>query len=184
MDITEVTKRAGAKRSRKRVGRGESSGRGKTCGRGHKGAGARSGNSKQKLAEGGMFPLFRRLPKLGFSNARFRKEYQIVNVGDLEARFEDGGHVTAAALEEAGLIRDHTGFVKILGNGELKKSLAVEARRFSASATKKIEACGGTVKWLGPQPKKRFKKRPPQAAETSSEKKEKGKKKKGPESAS
>lgn len=159
MNITNITTKAGAARRRKRVGRGEGSGRGKTSGRGHKGAGARSGASKETLAEGGMFPLFRRLPKFGFNNALFRVEYQIVNVGDLEARFEDGAHVTGASLAEVGLIRDHADRIKILGNGDLKRKLIVEAQRFSASAASKIDACGGTVTRLGPQPKKRFVKR-------------------------
>jgi hypothetical protein len=106
-----------------------------------------------------MFPLFRRLPKYGFSNVQFQTVYQVVNVADLESRFDDGGHVTAAALEESGLVRDRAGLVKILGDGELKKKLTVEAHRFSASAVAKIEGSGGSVKRLGPQPKKRFVKR-------------------------
>jgi large subunit ribosomal protein L15 len=170
MNITDITTKAGASRKRKRVGRGESSGRGKTCGRGHKGAGARTGARGRSLAEGGMFPLFRRLPKFGFSNVQFRTVYQIVNVADLEDRFDDGGHVTAAALAEAGLIRERAGLVKILGNGGLKKKLTVEAHRFSASAVAKIEESSGTVKWLSPPPKKRFVKRPAKPAEAPAKK--------------
>jgi len=161
MNITEITTRAGAHRRSKRVGRGESSGHGKTAGRGHKGAGARSGHRRTVLAEGGMFPLFRRLPKYGFNNANFRTSYQIVNVADLEKRFEPGGHVTPATLEGVGLIRDGKALVKVLGNGELVKQLTVEAHRFSASAAAKIEGVGGEAKWLMPKPKKRFVKRPP-----------------------
>jgi large subunit ribosomal protein L15 len=161
MNITEITNRASRNRARKRVGRGEGSGHGKTSGRGNKGAGARAGRKHKILYEGGAFPLFRRLPKIGFSNFAFRTTYQVVNVSDLEARFDAGGHVTAASLFEAGLIRDALGPVKILGDGELKKKLAIEAQRFSAEAQKKIEAAGGTVKKLGPQPKKKFIKRPP-----------------------
>src|SRR5262245_46647846 len=118
MNITEITKRAGAHRRRKRVGRGEGSGMGKTSGRGHKGAGSRSGGRKGGLYEGGVFPLFRRVPKVGFSNVVFRTEYQVVNVGDMQARFDEGAHVTAAALYEIGLIRDPKAPLKILGDGE------------------------------------------------------------------
>lgn len=159
MNITEITTRAGAHRKRKRVGRGEASGTGKTAGRGHKGAGARSGYRRTVLAEGGNFPLFRRLPKFGFNNAQFRTEYQVVNVADLEERFEAGAHVTPAALEGAGLIRDGRSLVKVLGNGDLAKKLTVEAHRFSSSAVTKIEGIGGTAKWLMPKPKKKFVKR-------------------------
>ena len=165
ISITEITQRAGAGKRRKRVGRGESSGHGKTSGRGNKGLGARAGGKRQNLREGGMLPLFRRVPKFGFSNVLFRQEYQVVNVGDLEVRFDEGSRVTAAALEEMGLIRDHADPVKILGDGDLKKKLAVEAHRFSASATAKIEAAGGTANWLGPKPKKKFVKRPKPAPE-------------------
>jgi len=161
MNITEITTKAGAHRRRKRVGRGEGSGLGKTSGRGHKGEGARSGGLKGGMYEGGVFPFFRRIPKVGFSNKIFRTEYQIVNVGDLDTHFPEGGHVTAAALHEAGLIRDPAGPVKVLGDGELKKKLSVEAQRFSGSAAGKIETCGGSVKRLGPQPRKKFIKRPP-----------------------
>jgi large subunit ribosomal protein L15 len=176
MNITDITTRAGAHRKRTRVGRGEGSGLGKTSGRGHKGQGARAGGKpKGGLGEGGMFPLFRRLPKVGFNNANFRVEYQVVNVTDLDARFEAGGHVTAALLEEVGLIRDRAKPVKVLGDGEIGKRLTVEAQRFSGSAASKIEACGGQVVRLGPQPKKKFIKRPaaPQPkAEKPSKKKE------------
>jgi ribosomal protein L18E len=107
-----------------------------------------------------MFPLYRRLPKFGFSNKVFRTEYQVVNVEDLETRFENGAKVNAATLAEAGLIGDREEEIKVLGNGQLSKKLTVEAQRFSASAAAKIEAAGGTVTRLGPQPKKKFVKRP------------------------
>jgi large subunit ribosomal protein L15 len=160
MNITVVTAKVGAKPNRKRVGRGESSGTGKTSGRGNKGCGARAGVRSGNLYEGGMFPLFRRLPKFGFSNKLFRTEYQVVNVADLDSRFGNGGHVTAAAMEAVGLIGDRNEKVKILGDGELTKKLAVEAHRFSKTAASKIEAAGGTVTRVGPQPKKKFVKRP------------------------
>ena len=161
MNITDITTRAGAHRRRQRVGRGEGSGMGKTSGRGNKGEGSRSGGLKGGLYEGGVFPLFRRVPKLGFNNAIFRVEYQVVNICDLDERFESGGHVTAAALYEMGLIGDAGEPVKILGDGQIKKKLVVEAQRFSVKAASAIEAAGGTVKRLGPQPKKKFIKRPP-----------------------
>lgn len=181
MNITDITKKAGGHRKRKRVGRGEASGSGKTCGRGHKGAGARSGASKESLAEGAVFPLFRRLPKYGFNNAQFRTIYQVVNVADLDTRFDDGAHVTAAALELVGLIRDRKDRVKILGNGELKRKLTIEAHRFSSSAVSKIEMAGGTVTRLGPQPKKKFVKRAEPYVKASAKTKgeKKGKKDKG-----
>ncbi|RIK68814.1 MAG: 50S ribosomal protein L15 [Planctomycetota bacterium] len=163
MNITTITTRAGAKPKRKRVGRGPGTGQGKQAGYGHKGQGARSGGRKERglLSEGGVFPLFRRLPKVGFNNFNFRTEYQVVNLIDLEARFDNGTHVTAALLEEAGLIRDAKRPVKVLGDGEIKKKLTIEAQRFSKSAAAKIEAAGGTVKRLGEQPRKKFIKRGP-----------------------
>jgi large subunit ribosomal protein L15 len=162
MNITEITTKAGAHPKRRRVGRGEGSGLGKTSGRGSKGQRSRSGGAKDigLLSEGGVFPLFRRLPKVGFNNFHFRTEYQVVNVAGLEERFTNGAHVTAATLEEAGMIRDLKMPVKVLGDGNLSKKLTVEAQRFSKSAATKIEGCGGTVKRLGPQPKKKFVKRP------------------------
>lgn len=163
MNITTITTKAGAKPKRKRVGRGPGSGLGKQSGYGHKGQGARSGGRKERglLSEGGVFPLFRRLPKVGFNNFNFRTEYQVVNLSDLEARFDNGTHVTAALLETAGLIRDAKNAVKVLGDGEIKKKLTIEAQRFSKAAAAKIEAAGGTVKRLGDQPKKKFIKRGP-----------------------
>lgn len=146
MNITEITTVAGADKKSKRVGRGESSGHGKTCGRGHKGAGARAGARRFKLKEGGQMPAFRRMPKRGFSNAQFRTVFSVVNVGALDARFDNDAHVTPQALVEAGLIR-HTRFpVKILGTGELTKKLLVDAAKFSASAAEKIKAKGGEAR--------------------------------------
>lgn len=146
MMIHEITKLAGKNKKRKRVGRGPGSGRGKTSGRGHKGAGSRAGfgGSMPPAYEGGQMPYFRRIPKRGFNNAAFRKEYAIVNVQALEARFDDGAEVSAAALAEVGLVRDTEQPVKILGEGELSKKLTVTARRFSATAREKVEKAGGT----------------------------------------
>lgn len=143
MQLTEILKLAGANRKRKRLGRGIGSGLGKTCGRGHKGAGSRAGAVRSSLHEGGQMPLFRRVPKRGFNNAEFRTAYNVVNVGQLEHRFEAGAQVTPEAMLEAGLIRSLRNKVKVLGEGELTKKLKVEAAKFSASAEQKIAAAGG-----------------------------------------
>ncbi len=146
MMISDVTARGRRTRPRKRVGRGIGSGSGKTAGRGHKGMGQHGSNFPSHLREGGQMPLFRRLPKRGFSNAGFRTEYQVVNVAALDAAFKDGDRVTPASLAAAGLIRSAAAPVKILGDGELTRKLTVEATRFSATAARKIEAAGGQVK--------------------------------------
>lgn len=143
MQIAEITKLAGRHRRRRRVGRGHGSGSGKTSGRGHKGAQARSGARRFSLKEGGQMPIFRRLPKRGFTNSLFRKDYAIVNVASLEERFESGAHVTPMALVDVGLIRNTRAPVKILGEGELKKKLTIDAAKFSKSAEEKIKAAGG-----------------------------------------
>lgn len=160
MNITDITKKAGAHKKRKRVGRGEGSGWGKTSGRGHKGAGQRSGYNATSLSEGANFPFFRRIPKYGFSNAEFRTEYQVVNLSTLSDRFDAGAHVTPTELEEKGLIGDREKPVKILGDGELTKKMTIEAHRFSKSAEQKIESAGGKTNWLAPRPKKKFIKKP------------------------
>lgn len=145
----EITKRAGRHRRGKRVGRGAGTGRGKTCGRGHKGAGSRSGWKSRGMAEGGQMPLFRRLPKRGFSNAQFATRYNVVNLRDLERHFEDGAHVTPAALAAAGLIRHKRLGVKVLAQGALSKKLTVEATRFSGKAAERIAVAGGEAKIVG-----------------------------------
>ena len=141
----EITSIAGKHKSRRRVGRGSGSGHGKTCGRGHKGAGSRAGSRSVSLFEGGQMPLFRRLPKRGFSNYKFAMRYEIVNISQLE-RFEDGALVGAEQLSSAGLIDSLKSKVKILGKGELTKRLEVTANKFSKSAEQKIVASGGTAK--------------------------------------
>lgn len=145
MMIHEVTPKAGRYRKRKRVGRGIGSGHGKTCGRGTKGAGSRSGYSMRPTREGGQTPFFRRLPKRGFSNFKFRTAYAVVNVQALEARFEDGAEVNAEMLVKAGLIPNTKLPVKILGTGAISKRLSVTAAAFSQSASEKIAAAGGTA---------------------------------------
>jgi large subunit ribosomal protein L15 len=140
----EITSVAGKHRARRRVGRGTGTGRGKTCGRGHKGSGSRAGSSSRSLYEGGQMPLFRRLPKRGFSNYKFATRYEIVNVLQLE-RFDDGAAVGVEQLSSAGLVGSRKSKVKILGNGELTKKLQVTAHKFSKAAAEKITGCGGTA---------------------------------------
>ena len=145
MELNELSTATGATKKRKRVGRGPGSGNGKTAGRGHKGQQARSGYSRHYGFEGGQMPLFRRIPKRGFTNAQFRIEYDIVNVSALEQYFDAGSDVTKQALLERGLIRSIKKRVKILGDGEISKKLNVEADKFSKSAREKISAAGGAV---------------------------------------
>ena len=143
----EITSIAGKHRPRRRVGRGRGSGRGKTCGRGHKGSGSRAGSTCFSLYEGGQMPLFRRLPKRGFSNFNFATRYQIVNVSQLE-RFAEGAAVGIEQLSDAGLINSLKSKVKILGDGEMTKKLEVTAHKFSKTAEQKIISCGGTAKLI------------------------------------
>lgn len=140
----EITSIAGKYRARKRIGRGRGSGHGKTSGRGHKGAGSRAGSKAVSLFEGGQMPIFRRLPKRGFSNYEFAKRYEIINVSQLE-RFDDDLAVGAKELSNAGLIDNLQSKIKILGGGELSKKLNVSAHKFSKSAQQKIMASGGTA---------------------------------------
>ena len=127
---------------RKRVGRGDGSGNGRTAGRGEKGQGSRTGATRRPHFEGGQVPLFRRLPKRGFTNPN-RQEYDIVNVSYLEQHFAAKDEVTVAVLKERGMVGAASAGLKILGDGELTKPLTVKAHKFSASAKKKIEAAGG-----------------------------------------
>ena len=142
MMIHEVTSQVQPGRSRKRCGRGPGSGRGKTSGRGTKGAGARAGSGGRLLAEGGARPFYRRLPKHGFSNARYRVSYDIVHLADLN-RFADGTTVDARVFYQAGLIKQPSVLVKILGPGQLDRKLTVLANKFSAAAAKQITDAGG-----------------------------------------
>lgn len=148
MQIHDVTAKGVKHKARKRLGRGQGSGTGKTAGRGHKGQRSRSGDHPRLGFEGGQMPLYRRIPKRGFTNARFKKHYTLVNVQDLDA-FEAGAEVTLAAVLDAGLSRKTGDMLKVLGNGELSKSLTVKAHKFSATAQSKIEAAGGTAEIIG-----------------------------------
>jgi large subunit ribosomal protein L15 len=144
MDLKTVLSNGTKYTTRKRIGRGVGSGSGKTSGRGHKGQGSRSGSSRRPGFEGGQMPLYRRVPKRGFTNARFRTDYTIINVGELNG-FDEGATVDLQAVLDAGLVSLNTKLFKLLGNGELTTKLTVRAQRFSKSAQAKIEAAGGSV---------------------------------------
>ena len=142
MKLHELSPAAGSTKERKRIGRGAGSGQGKTAGKGHKGQQARAGRGMRPGFEGGQMPLQRRVPKRGFNNI-FRDVVVTVNVADLEARFDNGAVVDVAALKDAGLVKNYFDSVKVLGNGELTKSLEVKVNAYSESAKQKIEAAGG-----------------------------------------
>lgn len=145
MHFAEITEKAGRDRRPKRLGRGEGSGHGKTSGRGHKGGGQRSGWKQRGLQEGGQMPTFRRIPKRGFSNAKFRIAYTVVNLDDLEDKFAANAHVTPQSLREFGLVRSNLP-IKVLGGGKLTKKLKVDAAAFSKSAMERIQAVGGEAR--------------------------------------
>jgi large subunit ribosomal protein L15 len=145
MKLHDLSPNPGSKHRRRRVGRGESSGLGKTSGKGHKGQKARSGASIRPSFEGGQMPLARRLPKKGFNNAQFKTRYAIVNLSDLEAKFNDGDSVGEASLRACGLVKGRVDGVKVLGNGELSKKLTLTVDKISAAAKEKVVQAGGTV---------------------------------------
>jgi len=130
-------------KARKRVGRGPGSGTGKTSGRGQKGQKSRSGVSISAWFQGGQTPIYRRVPKRGFNNARFETKYATINLSDLDKNFKDGDVVTPEVLKEKGLLKKQLSGVKVLANGELTKKLTVKASRFSSAAVTKIENAGG-----------------------------------------
>ena len=142
MMLHELKPAAGSNKAAKRKGRGAGSGNGKTAGYGHKGQKARSGAKKAGF-EGGQLPLQRRLPKVGFNNSVFATNYAIINVCDLEERFEANSVVDEAAVVACGLVKKVNDGIKVLGRGEITKPLTVELKAFSASAKEKIEAAGG-----------------------------------------
>lgn len=144
MKLHELEKNIGATHRRKRVGRGPGSGLGKTSGTGHKGQKSRSGVSIPATFEGGQLPLYRRLPKRGFSNSKFKTEYAVINVSDLNV-FEDGTVVSPALLRETGMVKNQLDGIKVLGNGTLEKKLTIQANKFSKSAVEKIEASGSKI---------------------------------------
>ncbi len=145
MRLEDVMRAGPSHRKRKRVGRGVGSGNGKTSGRGTKGHGARQTFHGKLGHEGGQMPLFRRLPKRGFSNARYRVDYSVINVGELAVSFSAGEEVSLVVLRERALIKSGPDRLKILGGGELAVALKIKAHAASASAVAKVEGAGGSV---------------------------------------
>lgn len=143
MKLENLCKTPEAK-TRKRVGRGPGSGMGKTATRGENGQKSRSGASIPAWFEGGQSPLYRRIPKRGFNNARFRTEFATINLSDLN-KFNDGDVVTPEVLKERGIVKKQLCGIKVLGNGTLEKKITVKAHRFSSAAVTKIESAGGTA---------------------------------------
>jgi large subunit ribosomal protein L15 len=150
MDLKSVTQKGRPHEVRKRIARGPGSGLGKTAGRGHKGWGQRSGASRRPGYEGGQMPLYRRVPKRGFTNARFRTDYTVLNVELLET-FESGATVDLEAVLARGLTRRAAPLFKVLGDGKLTRPLTVRAQKFSKSAAEKIRSAGGTIVELDEQ---------------------------------
>jgi len=146
MKINELSPAEGSRKKRKRVGRGPGSGHGKTCCRGHKGQRSRSGGGVRPGFEGGQMPLHRRLPKRGFTNM-FRKEYNILNVEDLN-RFEPDALLDAEAFKQAGLIKKMMDGIKLLGTGEITHPVVVRIQKISKTAKEKVEAAGGKVELI------------------------------------
>lgn len=146
MQIHDVSQGIHKRKKRKRIGRGIGSGHGKTSSKGHKGHSSRQGFKQNPLSEGGQMPLIRRVPKRGFFNGAFKKNFAIVNLSSLDACFEPGTVVDEAALRARGLVKGrHDDGVKILGDGELTKPLTVHAQKFSGSAASKLAAAGGSA---------------------------------------
>lgn len=144
MQLHDIHTGINKRKKRKRIGRGVGSGHGKTAGKGHKGHSSRQGFKLSPLFEGGQMPLARRVPKRGFFNGAFKKDYAIVNLSSLEACFETGAVVDEAALRARGLVKGrHDDGIKILGDGEITKALTVHATKFSESAAAKLAAAGG-----------------------------------------
>jgi large subunit ribosomal protein L15 len=165
VNLSDVLAKVKRRPTRKRCGRGRGSGLGKTSGRGHKGAAARSGWRRRYGYDGGQTSLVRRLPKRGFTNARFRRKYDVVNLGLLDSFFGEGDDVRLEVLVARGILNAEHGRLKVLGNGDLKKKLTIAAHSVSESALKKIEASGSKFEPIGPQrkKKKKFIRRPPEA---------------------
>ena len=160
--LHEITAQTPAYKKPTRKGRGDSSGKGKTAGRGTKGSGARNGKYIRRGYEGGQTEFYRRFPKRGFSNFDFANNFNVVNLADLEAKFDAGATIDRDALHEAGLVPDAKLPVKILGNGDISKKFTVHAGWYSKTASEKIGAAGGTVlnqkgePFKYPKPKPKF----------------------------
>ncbi len=144
MKLNSLYPNEGATKTRKRVGRGPGSGLGKTSGKGHKGQNARSGGGVRPGFEGGQLPLFRRLPKRGFTNAMFKTTYAVINLSDLN-KFDNGAEVTPEILKNMGIVKNLKDGIKVLGNGTLDKKLTVKANKFSLKAKEAIEKSGGKI---------------------------------------
>jgi large subunit ribosomal protein L15 len=150
MQLHDVHQGIHRRKPRKRIGRGTGSGHGKTAGKGHKGHSSRQGFKQNPLGEGGQMPIIRRVPKRGFNNGAFRKDYATLNVAALEGRFPAGSVVDEAALRASGLVKGrHDDGVKILGDGDLTVALTVHAAKFTEGAAKKIAAAGGKAVVVG-----------------------------------
>ncbi len=167
MDLSTVHQGIQKRKRKKRVGRGPGSGHGKTSSRGHKGQWASAGaKMPTSLFEGGQMPLFRRIPKRGFSNATWAFQYHVVNVGDIDQAFGDGDTVDQEALRKAGLAKGPADGIRVLGTGDVTKKLIIKAHHFSKSAAEKITGKGGTAEVI-PPPKKpvrnKMKPRPPKS---------------------
>lgn len=146
MQLHDVHKGIHKRKKRKRIGRGIGSGHGKTASKGHKGHSSRQGFKQNQVSEGGQNPLIRRIPKRGFFNGAFKKDFAIVNLASLEACYEAGAVIDEEALRARGLVKGrHDDGVKILGDGEVTKSFTIHAQKFSGSAVTKIAAAGGSV---------------------------------------
>ena len=145
MQLQDVKPRPGAKKRRKRIGGGESSGHGKTSGKGNKGQMARAGRGIRPGFEGGQMPMHRRLPKKGFNNKAFKDVFEVVNVGELNNAFQDGAIINEAALRDCGLVSRTCDAIKILGTGDLARKLTIQGAQVSATAREKIEKAGGSI---------------------------------------
>lgn len=145
MELHDLRPAEGARKKRKRLGRGSASGQGTSAGKGTKGQKARSGGKVRPGFEGGQMPLTRRLPKRGFNNAKFATVYEIVNLEDINNRFKDGDEVNVLTLKEKGLARGNKDGIKVLGDGELSKKLKFDVEKVSAAAAEKIKAAGGEI---------------------------------------
>src|SRR5947209_18933803 len=167
MDLSTVHVGVQKRKRKKRVGRGTGSGRGKTATRGHKGQWSSAGAKKPtEVFEGGQMPLFRRIPKRGFSHATWDRHYHVVNVGDLDRHFAEGAAVDPEALKKAGLAKGPADGVRVLGTGDVTKSLVVRAHHFSKSAAEKIVARGGTAEVIPPPKKPKRNKMKPRPAKS------------------
>jgi large subunit ribosomal protein L15 len=162
MELHNLKPNPGAKHRVKRLGAGESSGLGKTSGKGNKGQKARSGSGVRVGFEGGQMPIHRRLPKRGFNNFDFRDKWNVVNVGDLDSRYEAGDTVDEASLRACGLVNGPSDKIKLLGDGEVEKSFKVVFHKVSKTAREKIEKAGGS--FADPAPKTRTPVKPEDAA--------------------